>query len=232
MTAITINPPPNLIMSSQYHNNHSCNHHTQGGKKEYLTSGNNLLIQFKSSIGSLDGSSIDFLFEVKRVQQEPKLSASELSANCSQTITSSSTTASSFILHPSSFNHTIDGPITCTIKFDASSLLHGRVKVQVSSAFNSELICGKHCDFSVIRGSTQAKLTIHSNYHHLNYDETLCYCEPHPNNIPTFSFQPLNNLPTIIKSVSNGSSLTIKIHLPFDWGTRRRSIPIQVNLHD
>ncbi|RWS24815.1 hypothetical protein B4U80_09769 [Leptotrombidium deliense] len=199
-----------------------------GGASEarYVTSGPNLLVQFVSDDGSLDGSAINYRFEIKRIVAAKKVSATEVSKNCSKVITPESLSSGSLTLHPEDFNKSIDGQITCNLTFDATSLLHGRVNLSILSAFNPSLICGKYCDIGII-GNNQAKLTIYRNPDFAHLLSPLCFCEPITSSF-AFSFQSHPRVPQQITTISNSSSLTIAFILPPDWGQRKTSIPIQI----
>ncbi|RWS00615.1 Zinc metalloproteinase nas-39-like protein, partial [Dinothrombium tinctorium] len=191
----------------------------------YVSTGPDLLVQFTSLVGSLDGAAIDYRFEIKRIVAAKKVSAAEVSKNCSKVFTPDSLSSGSLTLHPEQFNRSIDGQITCNLTFDAGSLLHGRVNLSILSAFNPSLICGKYCDIG-ITGNNQAKLTIYRNADFAHLLSPLCFCEPITSSF-AFTFQTQLQVPQTIHMLSNGSSLTIAFILPPDWGQRKESIPIQ-----
>uniref|UniRef100_T1KS93 CUB domain-containing protein n=1 Tax=Tetranychus urticae TaxID=32264 RepID=T1KS93_TETUR len=228
-----------------------------GGASEplYTTTGPSLLVQFHSSTGSLDGSSINYRFQVKRIVPEVKVSSELVSSNCSRLFTasdwsvkpfpnpSSSTSTSeqlnagSFTINPSDFAFPINGKIHCNLTFDASVLAHGRVNLSIVSAFNSALTCGKYCDIGIL-GANQAKLLVHRAVDSTHFLSPLCYCEPTSREFP-FNFQTeflykqgskvagsaIGN--DVINFISNSSILRININLPSDWGRRPESKPIK-----
>ncbi|XP_053213240.1 uncharacterized protein LOC128396645 isoform X2 [Panonychus citri] len=228
-----------------------------GGASEsvYVTSGPSLLVQFHSSTGSLDGSSINYRFQVKRLIPEIKVSSEFVSQNCSKLFTAISPltinsfsslheqlNSGSFTINPSDFNFPIDGKIHCNLTFDASIISHGRVNVSIISPFNSALTCGKYCDIGIL-GVNQPKLLVHRAVDSTHFLSPLCFCQPTGREFP-FNFQTeflykqrgskltpeQDEIPLeTIQLISNSSLLRININLPSDWGRRPESKPIKIN---
>ncbi|XP_074593984.1 uncharacterized protein LOC141849526 isoform X2 [Brevipalpus obovatus] len=192
----------------------------------YTTSGPSLLVQFNSRRGSLDGSSLDYLFHVKRIVPERKVDSHVVSQNCSHSVSSSDRLRGSFTIDPTQFDFPIRGQIHCNLSFDASPLVHGRVNLTIVSSFNPSLSCGKYCDIGIF-GANQAKLLIHRSIDADHFIGPLCYCEPIVSDFP-FSFTSPIRTSQRINLLSNSSILRASINLPSDWAQRPDSKPIQV----
>lgn len=184
------------------------------------------MIQFHSITGSLDGSSLDYLFRVRKIIPEKKIDANLVSRNCSHTITLGEMSSGVLMINPNDFDFPINGRIQCNLTFVANTIVHGRVNLSILSTFNPSLSCGKYCDIGIF-GSNQAKLLIHQNVDSNHFLAPLCYCEPISTDFP-FTYQsPLKSLQNI-QILSNSSILRASISLPPDWAKRDDSKPIQV----
>ena len=194
----------------------------------YVTTGPYLLLQFKSKLGSLQGSSINYHFSVKRIEAEKKTSSSVITKSCSKIFTPTHTLTGSFTLHPKQFNKSLDGQFKCNLTFDASPLLHGRVNLSIISAFDTALTCERHCEIKIL-SKDQPKMMIYQNLKFRTTHPPLCFCQPFSSPFHFDQSSSSSLEPKTISIISNSSLLIVSLMLPHNWGQKSDSIPIQVS---
>ncbi|CAG2163014.1 unnamed protein product [Oppiella nova] len=166
-------------------------------RTSYMSSGPALTVQFSSLVGSFDGSSLNYVFEVKLIHRQSDSDVNDLSKMCSKHITPDSMTSGSVVWNYDDFNRSESTGIVCNASFDASSLQHGRVNVSMLMPFMATNC--KQCISS-------PTIVIYRNIdrRHANPSEPLCYCAPTSSADTSYV-------------VSIGAQMIISLQLPAEW---------------
>ena len=181
-----------------------------------MSSGPALTVQFSSLIGSFDGSSLNYAFEVKLIHPQNDPDLNDLSKSCSKHITPDTLTSGSFTWNYDEFNRSESTAIVCNISLDASSLQHGRVNVSILSPFM--VTNCKQCNESI----AQPTILIYrsTDRTHPKSSEPICYCQ-------------MSRIANTSYVLSIGAQMIISLQLPAEWGAQHRSshysAPIQVS---
>jgi len=165
-----------------------------------VSSGPALVVQFSSLIGSLDGSSINYGFDIRLIPPPKDHDLNDISKSCSKHITPDTLTSGSVSWNYEELNKSGSSPIQCNLTFDASSIQHGRVNVSMYSPFT--LTNCNECE------SHLARIVVYRNIDIAHPMQSLCYCK-------------LSRGLDTSYVISTGAQMIISLQLPAEWGAQQ-----------
>jgi len=169
------------------------------------------VVEFSSSIGSLDGSSLNYGFDVRLIRPQNDHDLNDISKSCSKHITPDTMTSGSVDWNYEDFNKSQSTAIQCNLTFDASSLQHGRVNVSMYSPF--ALSDCRQCNESHF-----GRIVVYRNIDGTDPTQSLCYCK-------------LSRGLDISYVISSGAQMIVSLELGVEWGAQPHHFsPIQVSL--
>lgn len=190
-------------------------------KAAYVTSGPSLVVQFSSSLGSLDGSSINYGFDV-RVAAQSDQDINDILRSCSKVITPQPLTSGSVSFQYEDFKNALShvnddasstgsshSMIFCNLTFDATTIVKGKVNVSIYSPF-SIANCNK-CD-----QSDAAKIIVYREFNGPQplASSQLCLCKMLPSDV-------INYVVSTVLSI--GANMIVALQLPPNWGLQHQS---------